>query len=451
MLPHKNYPTGLYMTKAFKIDKGNDSLHSIGGIYLIGQALEHSKLNEIFQCTRRSGLQFQDVDILKSQIGILSQGREKFTDISQFRGNQVFIKSLKLKAVPSEERLRQRLDEMPQSHNSLLEEANTQLLKTCKFGTISISGMTLTPVDMDVSPLDNTNSNKELVGRTYKGNDGFAPMFAYIGTEGFMLSNELRPGRQHAQKGMPEFLDKTSAMLKKLKLKYPALIRLDAAHDAEINFDHLPKEHYFIVKRNLRKECPEQWLALARRTGRQIESRDGKNVYIGEVHHKFPGNNEERNVVPISYKVTERLTDINGNLLLIPEYEIATYWTNLPLEAQDVIALYQDHGTSEQFHSELKSDMNVERLPSGKFKTNQVYLHCAMLAFNLLRIIGQLLIDNKHLAPVRIKGKRRRLRTVVRDLILLACKYVRHSNKDTLKFGRSSPWFEVYKRISLSI
>ena len=201
------------MTKAFKIDKGNDSLHSIGGIYLIGQALEHSKLNEIFQSTRRSGLHFQDVDILKSQIGILSQGREKFTDISQFRGNQVFIKSLKLKAVPSEESLRQRLDEMPQSHNILLEKANIQLLKTCKFGTINISGMTLTPVDMDVSPLDNTNSNKELVGRTYKGDDGFAPMFAYIGTEGFMLSNELLPGTQHAQKGMPEFLDKTSAML----------------------------------------------------------------------------------------------------------------------------------------------------------------------------------------------------------------------------------------------
>ena len=451
MLPHKNYPTGLYMIKAFKIDKGNDSLHSIGGIFLIGQALEHSKFNEIFQSTRRSGLQFQDVDILKSQIGILSQGREKFTDISQFRGNQVFLKSLKLKAVPSEERLRQRLDEMPQSHNTLLEEANIQLLKTCKFGTINISGMTLTPVDMDVSPLDNTNSNKELVGRTYKGDDGFAPMFAYIGTEGFMLSNELRPGTQHAQKGMPEFLDKTSAMLKKLKLKYPALIRLDAAHDAEINFDHLPKEHYFIIKRNLRKECPEQWLALARRTGRQIESRDGKNVYIGEIHHKFPGNNEERTVVPISYKVTERLTDSDGNQLLIPEYEIATYWTNLPLEAQDVIDLYQEHGTSEQFHSELKSDMNVERLPSGKFKTNQVYLHCAMLAFNLLRTIGQLLIDNKHLAPIRIKGLRRRLRTVIRDLILLACKHVRHANKDILKFGRNCPWFEVYKRISLSI
>jgi hypothetical protein len=451
MLPHKNYPTGLYMTKAFEIDKGNDSLHSIGGIQLIGQALEHSKLTDFFQSTDRSGVQFQDLDILKSQIGLLSQAREKFTDISQFRGNQVFTKPLNLKGVPSEETLRQRLDEMPQSHNSLLERANTQLLKTRKFGTINISGMTFIPVDMDVSPMDNTNSNKESVGRTYKGCDGYAPMFAYIGTEGFMLANALRPGTQHSQKGMPEFLDRSSSALKKLNLKYPALIRLDAAHDAEINFNHLPVEHYFIIKRNLRKECPEQWLALARRTGRQIESRDGKNVYIGEVHHKFPGNNEERSVVPVSYKITERLTDINGNQLLIPEYEVATYWTNLPLKAQDVIGLYQDHGTSEQFHSELKSDMNVERLPSGKFATNQTYLHCAMLAFNTLRIIGQLLIENKHLAPVKINGQRRRLRTVIRDLILLACKHVRHSNKDILKFGRSCPWFEVYKKISISI
>jgi len=439
------------MNKAFEIDKGNDSLHSIGGILLVGQSLRHCKLNDIFLSTNRSGLQFQDVDILKSQIGLLSQGREKFTDIGQFRGNEVFTKALDIKAVPSEESLRQRLEKMPNTHNNLLVQANLQFLKTREFGSLHKGGMTFIPVDMDVSPLDNTNSNKESVGRTYKGCDGFAPMLAYIGTEGFMLKNELRPGKQHSQKGMPEFLDKSFSMLGKLKLKHPVLLRLDAAHDAEINFDHLPAEHYFIIKRNLRRESPEQWLAFARRTGRQLKSREGKNVFIGEAHHKYPGNNEERPVIPVSYKVTERLTDIYGNQLLIPEIEVATYWTNLPLEAQDIIALYQDHGTSEQFHSELKSDMNVERLPSGKFATNQLYLNCAMLAFNTLRMIGQLLIENKNLAPVKIKGQRRRLRTVIRDLILLACKHVKHSSKEILKFGRSCPWFEVYQKISASI
>lgn len=439
------------MTKAFEIDKGNDSLHSIGGIFLVGDSLKHSDLDDIFLPTKRLELHYQDVDILKSQIGILSQSREKFTDIDQFRENEVFTKALGLKAVPSEETLRQRLGKMPKSHNELLRQANLQLIKTRVLGTLDKGGITFIPVDMDVSPMDNTNSNKESVGRTYKGCDGFAPMLAYIGTEGYMLNNELRPGKQHSQKGMPDFLDQSFSMINKLKLKHPVLLRLDAAHDAEVNFNHLPEQHYFIIKRNLRHECREQWLALARRTGRKIESREGKNVFIGEVHHKYPGNNEGRDVVPVSYKVTERLTDANENRLLLPEIEVATYWTNLPLEAQDVIALYQDHGTSEQFHSELKSDMNVERLPSSKFAVNQLYLNCAMLAFNSLRTIGQLLIKNKELAPVKIKGQRRRLRTVIRDLILLACKHVKHSGKDILKFGRRCPWFDVFQKISLSI
>jgi hypothetical protein len=35
-------------------------------------------------------------------------------------------------------------------------------------------------------------------------------------------------------------------------------------------------------------------------------------------------------------------------------------------EAEKVIELYHGHGTMEQYHRELKSDMRVERLPSGK-------------------------------------------------------------------------------------
>jgi hypothetical protein len=58
-----------------------------------------------------------------------------------------------------------------------------------------------------------------------------------------------------------------------------------------------------------------------------------------------------------------------------------------------VCALYHDHGTSEQFHSELKSelksDLNIEQLPSGKLCVNQIVLLCGMLAFDLLRTLGQ--------------------------------------------------------------
>ena len=41
---------------------------------------------------------------------------------------------------------------------------------------------------------------------------------------------------------------------------------MDSGNDAEENFAHL-KDHAFIIKRNMRREKPEQWLALARRVG----------------------------------------------------------------------------------------------------------------------------------------------------------------------------------------
>lgn len=46
--------------------------------------------------------------------------------------------------------------------------------------------------DMDVSPFDNSKTSKEGVSWTYKGCDGCAPMFAYIGREGYLARLELR-------------------------------------------------------------------------------------------------------------------------------------------------------------------------------------------------------------------------------------------------------------------
>lgn len=39
------------------------------------------------------------------------------------------------------------------------------------------------PLDIDVSPFDNSGTKKEGVSRTYKGHDGYTPIFAYLGQE----------------------------------------------------------------------------------------------------------------------------------------------------------------------------------------------------------------------------------------------------------------------------
>ena len=127
-----------------------------------------------------------------------------------------------------------------------------------------------------------------------------------------------------------------------------------------------------------------------------------------------------------------------------------TYWTNLPCGADEVIELYHAHGTSEQFHSELKTDMDVERLPSGKLCVNKIILLCAMAAYNVLRALGQAVIQRAALAPMRIMVSRWRLKTVLQNLVYCAGKLVRHAGRMELQFGKICPWYAVIRDITAS-
>lgn len=84
------------------------------------------------------------------------------------------------------------------------------------FNTIGVKpsplSCALVPVDIDVTPCDNSKINKEGVSRTYKGFDGQAPIMAYIGDEGFLVNTELREGKRHSQKRRLIFFGKPFAL-----------------------------------------------------------------------------------------------------------------------------------------------------------------------------------------------------------------------------------------------
>ena len=123
---------------------------------------------------------------------------------------------------------------------------------------------------------------------------------------------------------------------------------------------------------------------------------DGKTVYIGSDWRDITyGGEKKKATVRIVYEIIERTTDKYGQFLLEPELEVNTFWTNLDLSDEDVIANYHAHGQCEQYHSELKTDMDLERLPSGKFETNELIPELAILAFNILRMIGQEALGTK--------------------------------------------------------
>lgn len=115
-------------------------------------------------------------------------------------------------------------------------------------------------------------------------------------------------------------------------------------------------------------------------------------------------------------------------------------------DAEHVIALYNEHGTHQQFHSEIKTDLDLERLPSGKFATNDLVLSLAALAYNVLRLIGQSALTGED-APARRPAKRRRLRTVIQELMCVAAAIAHHARSRFLVFGAHCPALACLRRL----
>ena len=439
-----------------KIQQSNEEINSIGGISLIGglfNSLKSLNKADSMQTSKVKTGKIKHSGIIKAVAGLFALGKNDYADVTQFHEDSFSRDCLKLNAVPSEATLRQRLDELAllQELFALVRFGNVELVKKApEFGFEKTSHGKYIPLDIDVSPFDNSGSNKEGVSWTYKNHDGYAPIFAYFGTHGYMINCELRPGSQHSNKGALEFIRQCLDMAEMpgVNLK-TILVRLDSAHDdVKIIEELLKRGVAFIIKRNLRKECKEQWLSLARRVGESRKPRQGKTVFTGEASHIPVAGREDLPVFAI-FEVTERTIDKHGQDLLISDIEVNTFWTNLSDDATTVINLYHAHGTSEQYHSEMKSDLSFERMPSGKFATNSLLLVLAMLAFNALRLLGQSALKMKEALPRRFKVKRRRLRSVLQDLVYIACKRVRHSNSIFLKFGRYCPWFEVFRQLNI--
>lgn len=437
----------------FIIKEGDENLTSHSGLVLIGALLSRTDLSTRLNAVTLPGCREPKIthsDIVKSMVGLLCPGKPDYDAIEAFREVPFFRHSLGIGQCPASPTLRQRLDVVDGAFDRIIKEESARLIHHTApdIGTVSTGKGERVPLDVDVSPFDNSKTKKEGVSRTYKGVDGYAPIFAYLGREGYQLNVELREGSQHSQKNAPAFLRESIRYAKMITDK-GLLVRLDAGNDSLDNMKVCIEEGAdWLIKRNLRRESAREWLKLAQEKGHKEAFREGKTVWRGQTYRTVAGFADPLRIV---FEVTER-TVKKGQRLLIPEVDVDTYWTSLEDDPFQVILLYHDHGTCEQFHSEIKSDMALERLPSEYFSTNSDIMVLALTAYNLLRLCGQesLREDNGNLvrrAPYRKKATRRRLRTVIQDMMYLASRVSFHARRFYLSFGRHNPWTYVWRNL----
>ena len=442
----------------FIIKKLPYDLSSHAGLALIGKYLKRININSLIDPAFpvRSGV--ANSAILKSYLGLLCLGKNDFDAIENFRDNAFFMRALGLSCVPSSPTLRQRLDTHAASWFDLAAQLNHKLLASTvnglsvDFGALACG---YTPVDLDTFAMDNSATKKELVGRTYAGVDGYCPFAVYLGSLGYCLELALRPGVQHSAAESQYNFERALPMAASL-VSTPLLVRADSGfcslklfQEITAQAQTLKREIAFIIKWNPRRAPVEAVAArqVADTDAQWVMHRSGKRECIWQEALELAGVGREANPARRVYRLTERTIDKHGVVLLLPDYVLEAWTTTLPARftPTEIIALYCDHATHEQFHSEFKTDMDLERLPSGKFDTNYLVCQLAAVAMNLLRLIGQNTLNEPD-APVRHTAKRRRIKTVMQEMMFKAGRMIKHAGRWILGLGESDSGFTVFER-----
>jgi len=183
-------------TAPFVWEPGDEVLVSSGGLGVVGMLFHSLPLGKQRNGSILPGAQEPEIshrDVVASYLGLLTQGKNDFDHVEALREDDFFAVSLGLARVPSSPTLRQRLDQAAsavgdQWKMALLDGSDELLRRHARCAPLHIGTQDYVPLDIDVSPFDNGKTKKEGVSRTYKGCDGFAPVFGYLGQQGWALA-----------------------------------------------------------------------------------------------------------------------------------------------------------------------------------------------------------------------------------------------------------------------
>lgn len=355
----------------------DEPLLGLAGLISIGEMFRTAAIDEAFLHRESMAKPFKDRGILRAMCGLFTLGRTDFVHIRPFRADEFFAQSRGLQQVPSEATLRQRFQQMSKDQRVI------DSLPDCSLPDCSL--------------------------RLWKKFD-FKP----------------RAIERDKRKWVRVDLDPT------------ILNVLDCAFESAkvVGLYRRDPKADFIIKHNLRKEGIANRLETAKTHGVAHSPQPGKTVWRGNV------TREVKDVGPVRlvFEVTER-TEKHGRLLLSPEVTVFSVLPSLDLPEKEVLRLYRDRGTYEQYFAELKSELDLERPPSGKFKANELFYQVGMLVYNMLRMPGDWLLRADDLGLK--KANRRRLRTVMRGVMLMCGRMMKHARRQRLNVVGDRGWGEA--------
>jgi len=125
-----------------------------------------------------------------------------------------------------------------------------------------------------------------------------------------------------------------------------------------------------------------------------------------------------------------------STLFTLNAYSYSAIVTNLAMMSANVWKFYNERALCERNIRSLKEDYYLGNIPTRHFKANELYLEILLWAYDLVKWFQRRCLPKDWQAKT--------LQTLRYELLLLPGSFVRHGNKQILKFPKNSPYQKVF-------
>ncbi len=227
------------------------------------------------------------------------------------------------------------------------------------------------------------------------GRNSHHPLMAFVADCRMVANLWLRSGNTSSVNNMYSFLEDT---LQKLQGKKIGLLRADSGFYGEETFRYLEERtepvNYIIAARlynPVQRKISQQklWLKL------------GDGIEVGETPYCGLTGTKARRLVIVRQHVPERPQATGNQLKLFQDsetynnYRYHCFITNLTLPSQQIWTLYKQRADAENRIKELKYDFGFGSFNIASFYGTEAALNMVMLAYNLMSLFRQVILQEK--------------------------------------------------------
>ena len=379
------------------IDFTKKKISPWGGIHLFQGIYEKFGLRKLLQSLKLpkpgSNRGYSPVEVIESFLVSVVLGSKRLAHSGMLRSDEVIKDIFKWdKGCPSASTFSRFFQRFTKERNDNIFPK----IQRSVFDQVKIKKMT---IDID-STVITRYGNQEHAVKGYnpekKGKPSHHPLLAFCDDMKMVVNAWMRTGDSHSNTDMDGFIDELFEIIDRSRI---GMLRMDSGFYSDLIMTKL--ESYQTSVEYIIKARMTQKLRASIYSIQDWHSPSDKGYDYSEVYYKATGWKEARRMV-ITRKLKKNIDTENTSTELFKElvetesYDYYAFVTNTTQSCSLVHQIYNKRGECENIIKELKYDYSIDGFALRGFYPMEAAFRLTMLAYNVMVIFKQSLINSKH-------------------------------------------------------